>query len=122
MQLFPVPPLVVLTSALSRSFCVKRQDKVLEVVVQSARSGGTGASCVRPYSLFYILYPISYLLSFIFCLLSSIFYLLYSLTCCLWYDFIFYTLYSIYSILYVIDQKNERFAENSSGEYLVFLA
>ena len=30
----PVPPLEVLTSALSRSFCWKRQDKVLEAVLQ----------------------------------------------------------------------------------------
>jgi len=33
-QLPPVPPLEVLTSALSRSFCWKRQDKVLEAVLQ----------------------------------------------------------------------------------------
>jgi len=33
-QLVPVPPLQVLISALSRSFCLKRQDKVLESVVQ----------------------------------------------------------------------------------------
>jgi len=33
-QRAPVPPLEVLTSALSRSFCWKRQDKVLEAVLQ----------------------------------------------------------------------------------------
>jgi len=33
-QLAHVPPLEVLTSALSRSFCWKRQDKVLEAVLQ----------------------------------------------------------------------------------------
>jgi len=34
-QLAPVPPPEVLTSALSRSSCWKRQDKVLEAVLQS---------------------------------------------------------------------------------------
>jgi len=33
-QFAPVPPLEVLTSALSRSICLKRQDKVLEATVQ----------------------------------------------------------------------------------------
>ena len=33
-QLAPVPPLEVLTSALSRCFCSTRQDKVLEAVSQ----------------------------------------------------------------------------------------
>jgi len=33
-QLAPVPPLQVLTSDLSRFFCLKRQDKVLEAVVR----------------------------------------------------------------------------------------
>jgi len=33
-ELAPVPPLEVLTSTLSRSFCWKRQDKVLEMVLQ----------------------------------------------------------------------------------------
>jgi len=33
-QFAPVPPLEVLTSALSRSFCWKRHDKVLEAVLQ----------------------------------------------------------------------------------------
>ena len=34
MQRAPVPPLEVITAALSRSFCWERQDKVLEAVLQ----------------------------------------------------------------------------------------
>ena len=49
-QLAPVPPVQVLTSALSRSFCLERQDKVLEAVVrgQVASNHGWLVTLSRP--------------------------------------------------------------------------